>query len=143
MFCLAGVDQQMWVAAQADNPQPNKYLPIATNGFEDLKKRLLYQEHETGLHRSFLVKVNEDVGDLKKKHAASMAQITDLKQKFLQLQHRVLRLLVKQEGTRKLGLALQPEEEVLKGRLEMLHSHLNAPAQFRVSNCVSRYSRND
>lgn len=40
---------------------------------------------------------------------------------------------MKQEVTRKVGMALQPEEEVLKGRLEMLQANLNLPSTFRVS----------
>lgn len=88
---VAGIDVHMWQAAQADNPQPNKYLPTPMNGFTDLKKRMLCEEYETGLHRAFLAKVNNEITELKRKHAASIAQITEQKQRFLHLQHRVLK----------------------------------------------------
>jgi nuclear pore complex protein Nup54 len=39
---------------------------------------------------------------------------------------------VKQEVSRKVGLALQPEEEALRSQLEALKNQLNAPAQFKV-----------
>lgn len=42
-------------------------------------------------------------------------------------------MLVKQESTRKVGIALQPDEELLRGRLEVMHSQLNMPKQFKVS----------
>ncbi|XP_045480908.1 nucleoporin p54-like isoform X1 [Harmonia axyridis] len=126
-----GIDNQMWEAAKIDNPNPKKYMPIAINGFTDLKNRMHNQEYETGLHKAFLQKVDKDISELRKKHASSIAQITDLKQKFLQLQHRILRVLVKQECTRKVGFTIQPEEELLKGRLETLNAHLNTPTQFK------------
>lgn len=126
-----GIDAQLWKAAQIDNPNPQKYLPTPLSGFSNLKKRMLCEEFETGLHRAFLDKVHKDIIELKKKHAASIAQIAEQKQKFLQLQHRVLKILVKQESTRNLGLALQPQEELLKARLESMNLQLNMPTQFR------------
>lgn len=126
-----GVDIQMWEAAKQDNPDPSKFMPVVINGFTDLKKRMQNQETQTGLHKAFLQKVDKDISDLRKKHASSVAQITDLKQKFLQLQHRILKILVKQECTRKIGYSIQPEEEMLKGRLETLNAHLTNPTQFK------------
>lgn len=90
---FSGIDNQMWEAAKIDNPNPKKYMPIAINGFTDLKNRMHNQEYETGLHKAFLQKVDKDISELRKKHASSIAQITDLKQKFLQLQHRILRVI--------------------------------------------------
>ncbi|XP_076253701.1 nuclear pore complex protein Nup54 [Rhynchophorus ferrugineus] len=126
-----GIDQQMWQAAIQDNPNPKKYIPVPINGFSDLRARMLNQEYQTGLHASFLEKVNKDITELKTKHSASIAQISELKQKFLELQHRILRVLVKQESTRKVGIAIQPEEEILRGRLEIMHTQLNVPKQFK------------
>lgn len=83
---------QMWQAAIQDNPDLKKYVPVAINGFSDLKSRMLQQEYQTGLHQTFLERVNQDITDLKTKHSTSIAQITELKQKFLELQHRILRV---------------------------------------------------
>lgn len=127
----AGIGPHTWAAAQSDNPQPSKFLPMPMNGFTQLKKRMITEDQETALHRSFLESVNGQITDLQRKHTATMSQITEQKQKYLQLQHRVLQILVKQEVTRKVGMTLQPEEEVLRGRLEMMYAHLNLPTQFR------------
>nr|CAI5859905.1 unnamed protein product [Callosobruchus analis] len=126
-----GIDAQMWQAAVQDNPNPKKYIPVPINGFSDLRARMLHQEHQTGLHQAFLDKVNKDIAELKTKHSSSIAQIAELKQKFLEMQHRILRVLVKQESTRKVGIAIQPEEELLRGRFEMMHAQLNNPKQFK------------
>lgn len=40
---------------------------------------------------------------------------------------------MKQESTRKVGVAIQPEEEMLRGRLEVMHAQLNVPKQFKVN----------
>ncbi|XP_044257771.1 nuclear pore complex protein Nup54 [Tribolium madens] len=126
-----GFDPQMWRAAIMDNPNPSKYMPVPIYGFNDLKARKLKQEHETGLHKAFEEKITNELAELKKKHAASLARINELKHRFLHLQHRTLRILVRQESIRKNGLALQPEEEYLKGKLETMYAHLNVPTQFK------------
>ncbi|XP_060524640.1 nucleoporin p54 [Cylas formicarius] len=126
-----GIDQQMWQAAIQDNPNPRKYIPVPINGFSDLRARMLHQEYQTGLHQAFLDKVNREITELKTKHAASVAHIAELKQKYLDLQHRILRVLVKQESIRKVGIAIQPAEELLRGRLEVMHAQLNLPKQFK------------
>ncbi|KAJ8921691.1 hypothetical protein NQ315_010601 [Exocentrus adspersus] len=126
-----GIDLQMWQAAIQDNPNPKKYIPVPINGFSDLRSRMLHQEYQTGLHQAFLEKVNKEITELKTKHTSSIAQISELKQKYLELQHRILRILVKQESTRKVGIAIQPEEELLRGRLELMHAQLNVPKQFK------------
>ncbi|KAF2900896.1 hypothetical protein ILUMI_05301 [Ignelater luminosus] len=126
-----GIEMQAWHAAQADNPNPLKYMPSVVNGFGDLKKRMLREQYETGLHRGYLEKINKDIDELKKKHANSIAKINELKQKYAQLHHRLLKIIIKQEVTRKVGMALQPEEEVLRGRLESLAVQLSLPTQFK------------
>ncbi|XP_057668098.1 nucleoporin p54 [Diorhabda carinulata] len=126
-----GIDLQMWRAAIDDNPNPKKYIPIPINGFSSLRSRLLHQEYQTGLHQAFLDKVNKDITSLKTRHSSSVAQIAELKSKFCELQHRILRILVKQECTRKTGIAILPEEELLRGRFEIMHQQLNNPKQFK------------
>lgn len=82
----------MWKAAIEDNPDPNKYVPTQVNGFADLKKRMVCEESQTALQRAFIGQTMEQIQELKKQHAASVAQISELKQKFMQLQHRLLRV---------------------------------------------------
>lgn len=49
-------------------------------------------------------------------------------------------MLVRQEITRKVGLSLQPEEEVLTRRFEAMHSQISAPTQYkgRISEMLSQ-----
>lgn len=91
-FVFVGINKQMWQAAIQDNPDTKKYVPVVINGFSDLKCRMLQQEFQTGLHQAFLEKVNKDITVLKTSHSTSLAKITELKQTFLELQHRILRV---------------------------------------------------
>ncbi|CAG9837490.1 unnamed protein product [Diabrotica balteata] len=136
----SGTDLQMWRAAIDDNPDPKKYIPVPVNGFSTLRSRLLNQEHQTGLHQAFLDKVNKEITDLKIRHSASVAKSNELKSKFYELQHRILRILVKQECTRKVGVAILPEEEILRGRLETMYQLLHNPKQFKISDHESSHT---
>lgn len=92
LLYIAGIESQVWAAGQAANPNPRKYLPTVVTGFGDLKKRALCEGYECGLHRSYLDKVANDMVELNKKHANSVARINELKQKLAQLYHRVLQV---------------------------------------------------
>ncbi|PSN49589.1 putative nucleoporin Nup54, partial [Blattella germanica] len=127
----SSIDPRLWKQAQLDNPNPEKYIPVPMVGFEEVRWRMKCQEQETRLHQSFLDGVAEDIAELQRRHTATVARIAEYRRKFLELEHRVLQVLVKQEVSRKVGLALQPEEEVLRSQLEALQNQLNAPAQFK------------
>ncbi|XP_069702368.1 nucleoporin p54 [Periplaneta americana] len=127
----AGIDPRLWKQAQLDNPNPENYIPVPMIGFGEVRWRMKCQEQETKLHQAFLDRVAEDIAELQKQHTATVAKVAEYRRKFLELEHRVLQVLVKQEVSRKVGLALQPEEEALRSQLEALHNQLNAPAQFK------------
>lgn len=89
---ILDVDLQLWKAAIEDNPDPSKYVPTQVNGFSDLRKRMHCQESQIALQRGFIDNTMQEIQELKKQHAASVAQTSELKQKFMQLQHRLLRV---------------------------------------------------
>ena len=126
-----GIDQRMWRQAIADNPDPKAFIPVPLVGFSDLKARLNCQENETNNHVSYLSKLEHDIGELKQRHANTSAKIMEHRRKYSELSHRILRIIVKQESTRKAGLALTPEEETIKTKLENMHALVSAPTQFK------------
>lgn len=127
----AGIDPRLWKQAQLNNPNPEKYIPVPMIGFGEVRWRMKCQEQETKLHQAFLDRVAEDIAELQRRHTATVAKIAEYRRKFLDLEHRVLQVLAKQEVSRKVGLALQPEEEALRSQLEALQNQLHAPAQFK------------
>ncbi|XP_078044647.1 nuclear pore complex protein Nup54 isoform X2 [Augochlora pura] len=134
------IDPRLWKQAQLDNPNPELYIPVPMIGFQQVKHRLKCQEEETARHRNFLDMAAEEIQKLQRQHTAIQARLKEHRRTLLELQHRVLQVLVRQEITRKVGLSLQPEEEVLTHRFEAMHSQISAPTQFkgRISEILSQ-----
>lgn len=126
-----GVDARMWRQAIADNPDSKKFIPVPLIGFNDLKSRLACQETETSGHMSYLAKLEKDISELKLRHSNTATKITEQRRKLAELSHRILRIIVKQESTRKAGLALTSDEEIIKTKLENMHALVSAPTQFK------------
>ncbi|XP_011299780.1 nuclear pore complex protein Nup54 [Fopius arisanus] len=134
------IDPRLWKQAQLDNPNPEMYIPVPMIGLQQVKYRLNCQEKETARHRAFLDMAADRIQGLQRQHTATQAKLKEHKRTLLELQHRVLQILVRQEITRKVGLSLQPEEEILTNRFETMHSQISAPTQFkgRISEMLSQ-----
>lgn len=126
-----GVDARLWRQAIVDNPDPKKFIPVPLVCFNDLKTRLACQETETNNHTNYLAKLETDINELKLRHTNTASKITEQRRKLAELSHRILRIIVKQESSRKAGLALTPDEEVIKTKLENMHALVSAPTQFK------------
>lgn len=127
----AGIDPLLWQQAKLDNPDPNRLIPVPMIGFNELHRRLKCQEHETKQHQERLDIIAEDIAELNRRHTATVAKIAEHKRKQLELEHRVLKIMVQQEIARKMGFAVQPDEEQLRTKLEAIQDELSAPTQFK------------
>ncbi|XP_053964226.1 probable nucleoporin Nup54 [Anastrepha ludens] len=126
-----GIDPRMWGQAKVDNPDKTKFIPVPMIGFYDLKWRTKCQETETETHALYLKKVEKDLAALRQRHSSATAKIMEHKRKLAELSHDILKIIVKQECTRKIGLALTPEEEALRTKLENMQALVSAPTQFK------------
>ncbi|XP_065086535.1 probable nucleoporin Nup54 isoform X2 [Ochlerotatus camptorhynchus] len=126
-----GIDPRMWQQAKIDNPDPKRFIPVPMIGFQELKWRIKCQENETDIHVSYLDKVEKEIEQLKQRHTNTTAKIMEHRRKFAELSHRILRIIVKQESTRKMGFALLPEEEMIRSKLENMHALVSTPTQFK------------
>ncbi|KAM9793969.1 nucleoporin p54 isoform 1-T1 [Syngnathus typhle] len=127
----AGVDPIIWEQAKVDNPEPEKLLPVPMVGFKELLHRLQIQEQMTKQHQTRVDIVSNDISELQKNQATTVAKIAQYKRKLMDLSHRVLQVLIKQEIQRKKGYALQVDEDHLRLQLDTIQSELNAPTQFK------------
>ncbi|XP_064637552.1 nucleoporin p54-like [Lineus longissimus] len=127
----AGIDPLLWDQAKLDNPNPTKLIPVPMIGFSELHKRLQHQEQQTKLHQNRLDIISSDIAELQRKHSNTIARTEQYKRKYLELGHRVLKVMVRQETQRKLGYAIQADEEQLRVGLETIQAELNAPTQFK------------
>ena len=135
-----GIDPRLWQQAQMDNPNQEKFLPVPLLGFKALQGRVKSQESQAKQQREVVKNIGSALLDLKKRHQAALAKMVDVKRKHFELAHRVLQVIVKQETTRKLGFAIQYEEEKIGARLEHLQQQLLVPTQFkgRISELLSQ-----
>ncbi|ESO89471.1 hypothetical protein LOTGIDRAFT_192964 [Lottia gigantea] len=127
----AGIDPLLWQQAKLDNPNPEEYVPVPMIGFKEVQQRLKYQEQQTSLHQQRIDEMGEDLSELQNKHSNMLAKLEEYKRKHLELGHRLLQVIVKQEVYRKMGYAIQAEEEHTKVQLEAIQAELNHPTQFK------------
>ncbi|XP_042897959.1 nucleoporin p54 [Parasteatoda tepidariorum] len=127
----AGIEPIVWKQANLDNPDPGKLIPVPLIGFQELSRRMKFQEYETKQHQKRLDIISDDIVELNRNHTTTVAKIAEHKRKLLELQHRVLKVLVHQEVSRKMGYSIQADEEQLRVKLEAIQAELSAPTQFK------------
>jgi len=135
-----GVDPRVWAQAQMDNPDSSKLIPVPLLGFKSLQSRIKSQEGQAKQQQEKVNNIAEVLLDLKKRHLEATARMADVKRQHFELAHRVLKVIVSQETTRKLGFAIQYDEEKVGARLEALQSQLSIPTQYkgRISELLSQ-----
>lgn len=126
-----GIDPLLWEQAKKDNPNPERLIPVPMIGFAELRRRFKLQEHEIKQHQCRLDSIAEDISKLQTRHTNTVAKIEEHKRKQQNLYSRILKVMVHHEVRRKLGFAIQPEEEKLRTLLETNVNELSAPTQFR------------
>lgn len=90
-----GIDPRLWKQGQLDNPDPEKFLPVPIIGFEAVRWRAKCQEQETKIHQAVLDQIAENIAELKRKNSETIAKIAEHKQRVMQLEHRVLKVILK------------------------------------------------
>ena len=88
------IDPRLWKQAQLDNPNPDLYIPVPVIGFHQVKHRLKCQEEETARHRAFLDMAAERIQGLQRQHTATQAKLKEHRRTLLELQHRVLQVIL-------------------------------------------------
>uniref|UniRef100_A0A667G526 Nucleoporin Nup54 alpha-helical domain-containing protein n=1 Tax=Lynx canadensis TaxID=61383 RepID=A0A667G526_LYNCA len=109
-----------------------RLIPVPMVGFKELLRRLKVQDQMTKQHQTRLDIISEDISELQKNQTTTMAKIAQYKRKLMDLSHRTLQVLIKQEIQRKSGYAIQADEEQLRVQLDTIQCELNAPTQFKV-----------
>ncbi|XP_078325734.1 nuclear pore complex protein Nup54-like isoform X2 [Crassostrea virginica] len=126
-----GIHPFLWQQAKLDNPDPDNLVPVPMIGFKALHQRLKHQEQQTQAHQQRLDLISEDLESLQQKQVNMLAKLEEYKRKHIQLSHRLLQVIVKQEISRKMGYSIQAEEEQLRVQLEKIQLELNHPTQFK------------
>ncbi|XP_060083541.1 nuclear pore complex protein Nup54-like [Ylistrum balloti] len=127
----SGIHPLIWQQAKLDNPDPETLIPVPMVRFKELSHRMKHQEQQTKLHHQRMDMIATDLTQLQQKQVSMLAKLDEYKRKHLELGHRLLQVVVKQEIFRKMGYAIQAEEEQLRVQLEKSQAELNHPTQFK------------
>ncbi|GBP41758.1 Probable nucleoporin Nup54 [Eumeta japonica] len=125
-----GMDISLWKQAQADNPDPENYIPVPMVGFSEIKFRVKCQSEQAALQAAWLTRANEQLAELRTRRAAASARLAQLAARFHSLRHILLQVIGRQEVLGRVGGSLAPEEEALRARLHELATQLAAPPLF-------------
>ncbi|KAL7061953.1 hypothetical protein AAHC03_01190 [Spirometra sp. Aus1] len=127
----AGLDRLVWQQARADNPAPDRLIPVPVVGFADLKRRRADQLLFVDQQRKSVKHLLKVASDLHTHHLSISQKISQLKRKQIELSHRVLKLLAKQTVVRRAGFAISADEEALRNALEHIWTELTSPRGLR------------
>jgi len=126
-----GIDPIIWEQAKKDNPLPRKLIPVPMIGFSELLNRLKHQEHEAEQHKIRIDLMSDEVMGLQKAHSTTIAKLSEYKRKHLEVGHRTLEIIIQQQSRRKIGYAIEPEEEQLQVQLESIFTEINSPSNLK------------
>ncbi|CAG2252553.1 NUP54 [Mytilus edulis] len=128
----AGIHPFIWEQAKLDNPDQENLIPVPVVGFNALQQRMKHQEQQTKAHQQRLDMIANELQQFQQKQNNMMSKMDEYKRKHIELSHRLLQVVVKQEIFRKMGYAIQADEEQLRVHLEKTQAELNHPTQFKV-----------
>lgn len=127
----AGIHPFIWEQAKLDNPDQENLIPVPVVGFNALQQRMKHQEQQTKAHQQRLDMIANELQQFQQKQNNMMSKMDEYKRKHIELSHRLLQVVVKQEIFRKMGYAIQADEEQLRVHLEKTQAELNHPTQFK------------
>ncbi|KAA3673513.1 nuclear pore complex protein Nup54 [Paragonimus westermani] len=127
----AGIDKLIWQQACIENPHPDRTIPVPLIGFTDLRRRRLDQVAFSRQQSNILKQVGEFVQEMKTGQLVIAQKVVQLKRKQVELSHRVLKVLRRQEVHRRAGFAISADEEALRCGLERIWAELTSPRGLR------------
>ncbi|KAF9795332.1 hypothetical protein SFRURICE_004704 [Spodoptera frugiperda] len=122
-----GMDMRLWKQAQADNPDPENYIPVPIIGFSEIKFRSRCQSEQAKLQAQWLQRAAAELAELRTRRAAATARLAQLAARLHARRHTLLQVVARREVMGRVGAALSPEEEAARARLHELTSQLAAP----------------
>ncbi|KAF7255517.1 hypothetical protein EG68_07940 [Paragonimus skrjabini miyazakii] len=127
----AGIDKLIWQQACIENPHPDRTIPVPLIGFTDLRRRRLDQVAFSRQQSNILKQVGELVQEMKTGQLVIAQKVIQLKRKQIELSHRVLKVLRRQEVHRRAGFAISADEEALRCGLERIWVELTSARGLR------------
>jgi len=126
------VDPALWQQAQQANPNPEFLIPTLASGWGDLAKRMDWQEQELANHEKAMEAMRSRLHKLRNQHQLTTSvRLEKLARELDAIQNRVILLAKQVHVLRCRGLPIQPQEEILKAKMEALQAVLKRGSAFR------------
>ncbi|KAF2710897.1 hypothetical protein K504DRAFT_429276 [Pleomassaria siparia CBS 279.74] len=110
-------DERKWEEALSNKPSPGS-IPILARGFDDIVKRIHYQNLAVSALQTRLHEINASLGLMKQSHELSRTtRINEAKRKHIIFTQRTLALATKVQILRNRGYDMDQAEEGLKKKL--------------------------
>ncbi|KAL3316597.1 Nuclear pore complex protein Nup54 [Cichlidogyrus casuarinus] len=122
-------DKLIWQQFRLDNPEISNLLPVPLIGLSDLKQRKSDQTKFTSQQSETMKCLAQQSKTMTSRNTIIKDKLFELKRKQIELSHRILNYLARQEVRRKMGFAISSDEESLRYGLERLWSELLASPQ--------------
>ncbi|CAD0195613.1 unnamed protein product [Chrysodeixis includens] len=87
-----GMDKRLWKQAQADNPDPENYIPVPIIGFTEIKFRSRCQSEQARLQAQWLQRAAGELAELRTRRAAASARLADLAARLHARRHTLLQV---------------------------------------------------
>lgn len=122
-----GDDQKAWDKAYAERPNSGA-VPVLAYGFAELSQRVRAQDEQIAKYRIVLHSIHDTLNKIQQRHELiNSLKLDHCRRRHVELARRALSLAAKVQVLKNRGYALQPDEEVLKKRLETLSKDVGDP----------------
>eukprot|EP01113_Clastostelium_recurvatum_P008325 TRINITY_DN13917_c0_g2_i3.p1 TRINITY_DN13917_c0_g2~~TRINITY_DN13917_c0_g2_i3.p1 ORF type:complete len:404 (-),score=101.30 TRINITY_DN13917_c0_g2_i3:27-1238(-) len=126
------VNERLWAAAIAENPDPSRLVPVQGLGAKDLAQRIAAQDQMAEQHQTALATTQKNLQTLQQQHdLVTLLKIDQFRRTHLELARRLLRVLGTLETVRARGTYLSPDEAKWRAKVEALLRELNSPSSLR------------
>ena len=121
-------NEEKWEEALRKRPNPAA-IPFIVKGFEQLGQRIVSQETHLNILHGRLYEINNGLTDLLRKHDLNIStRAQECKKRHLRLSQKCMALATKVQVLRNRGYTLDPAEEELRQKLQILEKSVLDPA---------------
>ncbi|CAB3406275.1 unnamed protein product [Caenorhabditis bovis] len=126
-----GVDEKVWRQAIAENPSPNKMLPVVVRGWEELLERQKAQNAEQKVVKDALTSLFNRIEKVESDHARAQVEMEAIRCRHKQLSYRLVRIMLAQWITQKFSRQIDTDEDQIEARCDTLLAQLNRHNQIQ------------
>uniref|UniRef100_A0A8R1E1K9 Nup54 domain-containing protein n=1 Tax=Caenorhabditis japonica TaxID=281687 RepID=A0A8R1E1K9_CAEJA len=126
-----GVDERIWRQAIAENPAPNKLLPVAVRGWQALRDRQKAQVAETKIYHDAMHSLADRIEKSANDHARANVEMEQIRNRHKQLSYRLIRILLAQWISARFSRQIDTDEDQIEAKCDTLLAQINRNHQIK------------